>query len=197
MINAAKFSALTCSNYGLRRHVLELDSKRGNQIHLYGDHWNEGKFLEFRRRLAVCRNVPIREIDLNETFGLFGKKYSQFKGKVDLEFNGVERYQTAIVIENQSDYVSEKVWQFLFKGVVPIYVGPELLYDKQIEDFVEISKPDPQAILDCAYGFTEEKRKAKMQSFTDFLQSESIEIYAAETLARNFVKMLLDKKVLA
>ena len=39
-------------------------------------------------------------------------------------------YKYSIVIENSSDYVSEKLFDSLLSGCIPVYVGPDLsLYD--------------------------------------------------------------------
>jgi hypothetical protein len=190
MMNAAKYSALSSSNYSIRREVLALDSARTKIVSLFGDHWNENRFLEFRRRLAACKVTPLRELNYYEAFSHFGRRYSQFGGKIDSGYDGLAGFRAAIVIENESDYLSEKIWLFLFQGVIPIYVGPNLRFDSNLLDFLEVSSPDPESILEKAISLGESARIEKMRAFKNFVNGREFTQYSPESCARNFLKML-------
>ena len=58
----------------------------------------------------------------------------------------LQSFQFSIVIENDLDYISEKVWKSIYAGAVPIYVGPKLTNDQQLEDIVLSSAADLSSI---------------------------------------------------
>ena len=196
MVNAAKFSAYKMSNYGLRREVLVLDAANDARVDLFGDHWNERISVEIRRRLASVRATPFHKIDFCEAFSHSGYRYPQHKGKISQGFEEVQKYRTAIVIENQSDYVSEKIWKFLFNGVVPVYVGPNLSFDRQIEEFIEVVPPKPDVILERALQITENDRMRKIRNFLKFIDSKEFQHYSPENCAHKFVESLLSHRLL-
>jgi hypothetical protein len=196
MMNAAKYSALSVSNYSIRREVLALDSATTKIVSLFGDHWNENRFLEFRRRLAACKITPWRELNYYEAFSHFGRRYSQFEGKVDSGYDALRSFRSAIVIENESDYLSEKIWLFLFQGVIPIYVGPNLRFDNNLVDFLELSSPDPESILEKAISLSERVRMEKIRAFRNFVNGRGFTQYSPESCARNFLKMLKDHEMI-
>lgn len=176
MVNASKYSANRNSLYSLRRKVLLLDANAGQNIKLYGDHWNEHRFMESRRRLAAFRRQlteDMTEYSHEECWSEFGKKYPQYRGKADDDFSQIRSAKLAVVIENEADYISEKIWIYLNRGVIPIYVGPNLDYHDHIKDFIIISKPNSEEILDIIQSVETKLLKSKIESYIDFASSIS------------------------
>jgi hypothetical protein len=84
-------------------------------------------------------------------------------------------YKYSLVIENSIEYMSEKLFDSLFAGTFPIYVGPNPV-DFGIPEFVAIhAKPDADSIMKAI----EQGRKVDLNvwraSVLDWLKSEGVE----------------------
>lgn len=139
VINSNLLSIAKGENYSLRRKVaLEIDD-----IDLYGRQWNNGlrsKVLtlikEFRK--YGFRIHSIRVVGLKNYFRFF----SNYLGEVEDKKEVLSKYKYSIVIENSSDYLSEKLFDAIFSGCIPIYVGPNLT-NYEIPDYLYVqAKPD-------------------------------------------------------
>lgn len=122
MVNADKLSFVKGEMYTLRRasmHSLPVDT--------FGIGWDnsflkKSKILlgEFLIALA-SRRFP----HLPSAKGWFSKPQN-FKGKVTDKISTMEKYKYALVIENECSFVSEKLFDALFAGCIPVYVGGDL-----------------------------------------------------------------------
>jgi hypothetical protein len=128
ILNANKFSANKRSNYKFRRKISRYIYESKKSYALYGKDWKMSKIKEFRERIwairkeVLCKRVP----NLMEAFSDYFYKYPEFKGSPDLKQEVLTKAKFAIIIENESDYVSEKIFDAILSGCVPIYVGPSL-----------------------------------------------------------------------
>ncbi len=191
MVNASKYSSVSESQYSLRRRTLILDANKQGSITLYGDHWNEPLHSEARRRVAACRKNSLKQIDWEEAFSEFGKRYKQHDGKINPNFDGVTQFRTAIVIENESDFLSEKVWHFLFRGVVPIYVGPDLRYDDELKQCLLQSESSPEIIMDLVLNTMDSELITMRKRFSEFTKLKSFQRYLPKDCAEQFVERLV------
>ena len=144
IINANKMSFVEGELYSLRR----LAAQKSSDIDVWGFDWNVPWF----RRAAKAFEELV--IPLKHGFGI---KPSAIKGwfKKPLSFMGTSEdklltlasYKYSLVIENSIEYMSEKLFDSLFAGTFPIYVGPNPV-DFGMPEFVAIhSKPDINSIL--------------------------------------------------
>jgi hypothetical protein len=138
MINANKFSANKKSNYGLRRKYSQIMYSYSMNYELHGLDWKMNKRKEIRERLWALRrelksgNFP----SLREAFSDFFYTYPEYSGSPKDKRDILARSKFAIVIENESDYVSEKILDALMHGCVPIYVGPNLNQNIKLSECV-------------------------------------------------------------
>lgn len=126
MINAAKFSSGVSSNYGLRRKVSKLLDEQGVDFRLYGWDWNSSYLDELKRRAFALRN-SLRaqdEISWTETFSTLFYRFKAYKGGISDKSEILQRSQLTLIIENDSDYITEKLFDAFTFRAVPIYVGP-------------------------------------------------------------------------
>ena len=126
MINAAKFSSGVSSNYGLRRKVSKLLDEQGVDFRLYGWDWNSSFIDELKRRAFALRN-SLRaqdEISWTETFSTLFYRFKAHKGGISDKSEILQRSQLTLIIENDSDYITEKLFDAFTFRAVPIYVGP-------------------------------------------------------------------------
>jgi hypothetical protein len=128
ILNANKFSAYPENLYVLRRKISKYLYKKGVSYELYGLDWQMNKLKEFRERLwsirkeLICLRIP----NFFAAFSEFMYKYPEYKGSPVNKQEVLCKFKYAVIIENEADYISEKIFDAIFSGCVPIYVGPSL-----------------------------------------------------------------------
>jgi hypothetical protein len=139
VINSNLLSLAKGENYSLRRQIaLEI-----HEIDLYGYQWNNGfrskvsiLIKEFRKYAFKVNNIKF--CGLKHFFRFFNNYLGEVKDKREILSN----YKYSIVIENSSDYLSEKLFDVMFSGCIPIYIGPNLT-NYEIPDYLYIqAKPE-------------------------------------------------------
>jgi len=150
IVNEHKFSASSRSQYGLRRKVIRyFEENQASQLSLYGVEWKKGKLIELRRRLfALKQSINSPEFSPCEAFTDLWHSYSVLSGHMHEDCEELQKFKFSIVIENDIDYVSEKIWKSLYAGVFPIYIGPDLSNDSELKDLVGVTEPNLEAILE-------------------------------------------------
>ena len=139
VINSNLLSLSKGENYSLRRKVaLEIE-----EIDLYGRQWNNkfrAKVLtlikEFKKYGFKIHNIKF--LGMKSYFRFF----SNYLGEIEDKKEVLSKYKYSIVIENSSDYLSEKLFDVMFSGCIPIYVGPNLA-NYEIPNYLYIqAKPE-------------------------------------------------------
>jgi hypothetical protein len=121
IIQANKFSGHKDARYHLRRKVIWKLGIKG-LLDLYGKDWHSNALLNFRWWFANARRHKFRDLSFNPV-GLSQPPKKVYKGEIDSKFATYEKYQTALVIENSLDYVSEKLFDAVSAGCLTVYVG--------------------------------------------------------------------------
>jgi hypothetical protein len=148
MINAAKFSASNQSLYGIRRKISKKLHSMNIGYELYGQNWHMKKSKELRERIWAIRkelsafNLP----NLCEAFSEITYNYPEFLGPVDDKLSKLSEYRYTLVIENDLDWITEKLFDALSARCVPIYIGPDLSRFKQLRKCVIQLAPSVKAI---------------------------------------------------
>lgn len=124
MVLANKFSASRGEQYSLRRQ-LNLLCEESNVMDLYGSKWNEGNLYNLRHYIGNFLRTPILDIDLRSA-KLLRETFSNFYGHTEDKRETTSKYAISVVIENSSDYISEKLFESVSSGAITIYVGPDL-----------------------------------------------------------------------
>jgi hypothetical protein len=144
IINANKMSFVEGELYSLRR----LAAQRSSEIDVWGFDWD---MPWFRRATKAFEELLI---PLKHGFGIkpsaikgWFKKPLSFKGTSKDKLSTLATYKYSLVIENSSEYMSEKLFDSLFAGTLPIYVGPNPV-DFGMPEFVAIhSSPDLESVM--------------------------------------------------
>jgi hypothetical protein len=122
MVNADKLSFIKGEMYSLRRI-----SMRALPLDTYGIGW-ENSFLKKCKILIGELQIVIANNLLPNwaaSKGWFSRPRN-FKGSVINKILTMEEYRHALVIENDCSFVSEKLFDALFAGCIPVYVGADL-----------------------------------------------------------------------
>jgi hypothetical protein len=144
IINANKMSFVEGELYSLRR----LAAQKSSDIDVWGFDWD---MPWFRRATKAFEELLI---PLKHGFGIkpaaikgWFKKPLSFKGTSKDKLSTLATYKYSLVIENSSEYMSEKLFDSLFSGTLPIYVGPNPV-DFGMPEFVAIhSSPDLESVM--------------------------------------------------
>lgn len=123
MVNSNLLSLAKNENYSLRRCLI------GNieNLDLYGHQWNNSFHRKIKALLIEFKN----QIFNMQKIRISGLKYffrynSNYLGEVGDKRAVMVKYKYCLVIENSSEYLSEKLFDALLSGCIPIYVGPDL-----------------------------------------------------------------------
>jgi hypothetical protein len=146
LIARNKISLAKGENYSLRRKII---FKSSLPLDVYGYDWNRSRRESFSLmiksiliQLCSCSRINIK-----------GARYAFLKAQksVSIAEDKIDRlsdYKYSLVIENSSDYVSEKIVDALIAGCIPIYIGPPLQEFGFPPTIALACEPNLEAILD-------------------------------------------------
>ena len=124
LIAANKVSPTSESNYRIRRNLAKkLNPKL---LHVYGPLWRASIITLIIHRIKVMV-YSIRTgyfPNIKEIYGNLFTKYSGFVNEPKDKHKVIREYKYSLVIENSSEYCSEKIFDAMINGSIPIYVGP-------------------------------------------------------------------------
>lgn len=182
IVNENKFSSSRRSMYGLRRQVIRyFEENFPGEFDLYGHSWNSSLRLEFRRRLYALRiGSSHGSPNLKEVFSHFGRRYKSCRGHMPSDCSLLQNHQLSICIENDLDYVSEKIWKSIYAGCPVHYVGPNLEYDPFLHGIVVPISANLDSIAENYKNRDVKDLQAKSSAGLDFLSSSNFKTYSAE-----------------
>jgi hypothetical protein len=98
-----------------------------DEIDVYGDLWKSNIYAKVYHRLSVCLFSLKSGYFPNfiEIYGNLFTKYKTIIGVIPNKHSIIQNYKYSLVIENSSDYCSEKLFDAIINGSIPIYVGPK------------------------------------------------------------------------
>lgn len=172
MVNSNKMSFVKGELYTLRRNA----AQRSTDIDVCGFDWDMPWFRKATKAFEELL-IPLKHG--------FGIKPAAIKGwfKSPLSFKGTSKdklstlasYKYALVIENSIEYMSEKLFDSLFAGTFPIYVGPNPV-DFGIPEFVAIhAKPDINSIMKAIEQARTIDLESWRSSVISWLKSDGVE----------------------
>jgi hypothetical protein len=125
MIASNKFSPLKNNGYNLRRQVAS--AIPNDKITIYGQNWNDN-FIErlnayLRMYIFNLRNKYLPQLNLFQLKSYVGQNIG---GEIELKSKILPSIKFLLIIENSLNVFTEKFFDALLMGVIPIYVGPNL-----------------------------------------------------------------------
>ena len=171
MINSNKVSGAGIENYTLRRRFArEIDPLF---ISVYGELWNSSYSSKIIHRLQTIfqflkhRKVP----NIRNIYGNLHWVYPSAHGAISDKHKLLQNVQFNLVIENDPNYVSEKLFDSMINGCIPLYLGPSIpnsLVPK--ECFLEISA-EPTGLMTQLGSISSAQINEMLQSIQLFLSS--------------------------
>jgi hypothetical protein len=185
ILNANKTSWVSGSTYGLRRDWIREILFTGYPVHVGGLGWDRSFSSEIWRHL-----VSLVDCVLQGEFPDFSVYRPPLSNTIDenLSFHGhvrdgvdfLRKHKFCLVIENDVNYVSEKLFQAISAGCVPLYYGPNL------SDFgippglaINISREEGGDLTRC---FQDTKlQEGILEAGLEFLSNQKIQSYWSQS----------------
>ena len=197
IVCANKFSYIKGELYSLRRKWIRESSEQNNfSLDLYGHGWNQnnlskikGHLLSIRRAVSNHNFSPKNMME----FITPSKEYlKSYLGTIDDKQRKVSEYKFSICIENQANYVSEKFFDCLAAGNIPLYYGPNLdKYDIPREIYIDLKEYSPQNIGEFLKNYTSEDHSIFIKKLKNFITSDGFQLkWKAESSIKNMGALL-------
>ena len=126
LVAANKVSSTKTNNYKLRRDMATT-AKLGT-LDVFGGLWRDKFILKAKHRLAVLIHAMRNQTVPNFSSiwgGLFAATRN-YKGSPANKQDIISKSKYSLVIENSNSYISEKLFDAMIGGSIPIYFGPQL-----------------------------------------------------------------------
>jgi hypothetical protein len=150
LIQRNKYSCIKGELYSLRREVVIGCAKNNLPLVLRGSGWNKSLTRVFFEYLKILRfyssRVPFSDLKIVPKSNMTKNRFESFPINDKQEF--LREVCVAVVIENASNYVSEKIFDCFRAGTVPIYVGPDFELYGIPENTVIRAKADANSIIE-------------------------------------------------
>jgi len=173
MINANKVSPIKVENYSLRRKFARDIDK--NSLIVFGDFWNSSYLSKIALRFSILI-FSLRNLYLPNFKHIYGDLHWQFKTSRGVVLDKQEILRSSkfsIVIENDESYVSEKLFDSLINGCIPVYLGPKLPKTILPEGiFIDLPR-DPQELLPALHRLSNLEITNYLNQISTFLCSSN------------------------
>jgi hypothetical protein len=123
LIQSRKYSFVKGQLYSLRVHV----ASRDKRVFVVGHGWTETWYRTLGR-LMIELGRAVRAgaaVDWQTCISGF-KTPLNLLGPAESKNVAMQEFKVAVVIENSQEYMSEKLFDALVGGCIPVYVGPDL-----------------------------------------------------------------------
>ena len=172
------------SAYQTRREILA--SFKKNDIEIYGKGW-KGRWYEripdrLRSTFFAYRNgfYP----DLFDVYRSLRGYYEAALGEIENKKSIYQTTKFALILENSNLFITEKIFDALIAGAVPIYFGPDLESFGIPENIVLRAKPSSEAILNLTKDITTEALESCRIAGYEYISSARFqERFQAEVVA--------------
>ncbi len=130
IINENKFSFVRGSNYKLRKKVIDQFIRNETTIRVAGKNWDQGLLWQTKKQVSAVISATryLGKVDFSQFQSPLNlnSPWVEYFGRVESAQKFLSQSKFAIVIENDSTYVSEKLLNALIAGCIPLYCGPSL-----------------------------------------------------------------------
>ena len=169
LISKSYRQALSRSNHNHRLKILS-ELSYENFLDLYGAGWDNQKIIPNK---------------YNKIFNIINKSW---RGRVESKYDIIKNYQFGLCIENMemNGYITEKIFDCLAAGVIPIYLGaPDICNFVPKECFIDLRKliTNDTPLANYLKNMSESDKKNMQNHGKLFLQSENGDKYSHEGFA--------------
>jgi hypothetical protein len=197
LINDHKFSSIHSARYSFRRKLIKKLETSDIEFDLFGPNWQMSRVLESRKRIAELRKCfrAREKLSTQEVFGELFLRYSSYRGISIDKYKTLSRYHFSLIVENDIDSLSEKLFDSFFSGAIPFYLGPKLNRYTDLEDLV-IRLPDSvDGAFNVIRASMSKSWSAKSEAIMDFVHDEnSMEEFSPKSVVRKIAEEITLKQ---
>ena len=195
LIAANKVSASSDNYYGIRRNLANKMSEL--ELSLFGPLWRANLFTKIRHRLAVAYFSLKSGVipNLKSVYGHLHRRYVNARGTVADKHEILKQSKFNLVIENAPETVSEKLFDALIAGAIPIYMGPNLERFNLPESLVIETDGSIEHVRKIINNYEEGKIKEILKSGSDFITSDQFMNEWAADKVNSKIARVIDKYI--
>lgn len=146
MINSDKWSFVRGHLYWLRAAL----ASQSENLVVFGYGWERSNAYRLSLRLVdLFRILSTMTLPSLEGIGNVLSRPLSYRGKTADKVAQMSDYAVAVVIENSTEFVSEKLFDAWFAGCVPVYVGPSIESMGLPSELVIPSNPDIRSLKEA------------------------------------------------
>ena len=194
MIAANKVAPTLGQNYALRRKFAK--NLKSPDFHLFGTLWSDSFRLKLRHRLAVSY-FAFRQGTLPSIVAIYGNllnRYPRSLGSIQDKHLVLKNSKFSLIIENSNTYVSEKLFDSLINGCIPVYFGPKLDRVGISSDLVINYRGSPNNLIQTLANLSESEIQLKLDAITKFLSSDSFkDNWFESNVYENIAKIMISR----
>jgi hypothetical protein len=125
-----------------------------------------------------------------------GPQYKSYKGEVESKEDVFKKYKFAICYENAKDipgYITEKIFDCLFAGCIPIYLGADNIQSYIPENcYIDQRKFDSiESVYDFITNIDEEKYNQYIDNIEEFIASDKSHIFRTDYFSKTLIDNIL------
>lgn len=193
LIAANKVSATSEANYELRRKLAR--TMPSSSFTLYGPLWKGPFWPKARHRLAVLfaalrqGSIP----NLREIYGNLFQEYPTSCGPIQDKHILMQDSKFALIIENSKRIVTEKMFDAVINGAIPLYFGPDLKSVGLPPGIaIEISGGDEEIIAKTDI-FDSSEIEAHLNRMLEFTRSKIfLDYWTCDAVYRRMASVIID-----
>ncbi len=191
-IASQKYSSHPQELYSERvRAIRWFEQQHPEEFDLFGTLWEHPYFTGRLARL----NLGLNKIYTRFPDALRGQRFPSHRGTVPGKHDVLRQYKFALCYENAvfPGYVTEKIFDALFAGCIPVYLGapdvtdmlpPEIFIDKRrFKTYAEL--------YDCLHNMTEAEYLGYRQAIEQFVTGPGIRPFSAEHFADTVIQCII------
>jgi hypothetical protein len=171
MVASNKVSPVRSANYALRRELAR--TLPASDLSVYGGLWTESIGIKARHRIAVLV-AAIKQGTIPNFAQIYGNlflKYSTAKGQIEDKHELLKQSKFSLVIENSNQIITEKIFDSLINGCIPIYVGGNLKCGKLPPLLAYQMDGSAAKITKLIHNYSKEEIELKLGRTLEFLMS--------------------------
>lgn len=171
-----------------RKSIRWFEERRPENFEFYGANWDQYIF-----------KGPVFIRALNRVPGLgkcIAEKWPSYRGKIERKLDVLKNYKFSICYENAKDipgYVTEKIFDSLAAGCIPVYWGAPNITDYVDENcFIDRKKfASHEALYKYLSTMTEAQYNEKIEAIKRYFVSEKYTNFIPERVAKKIVENIV------
>jgi hypothetical protein len=179
LVNADKWSYVQGQHYWLRAAV----SSQLDRIDVFGFGWDRPLFVRLAHRaFELWRTLSSRARPQFQGLTRILARPKNYKGSIRDKNSAMKNYKVALVVENSSEFLTEKLFDAWFAGCIPVYVGPSVEAFGIPSNLVfQVQQPSVQEVIISIDAALAADWESYFHNLKDFLSSDAAAEWKAES----------------